>query len=115
MNLKSTILAASAVMLASPALAAAEQSNDTRIAALESQVANLTTVAQNAANRAQVENLFGRYMTLHNAFRDPEIVPLWVKKGHARCARAVFQQRHLYRLGHNHGLPRPAARTRRAS
>ena len=34
-----------------------------------------------ARDRGDVENLFSTYMYLHNAFRDEEIIPLWVKPG----------------------------------
>ena len=34
-----------------------------------------------ANDRGDVENLFSTYMYLHNAFRDEEIIPLWVKPG----------------------------------
>ena len=33
-----------------------------------------------------MENLFNRYMYLHNAFQDEQIIPLWVKRGHARAS-----------------------------
>ena len=35
---------------------------------------------------AQVENLFNRYMYLHNAFQDEQIIPLWVTRRHARAS-----------------------------
>ncbi|MEO7384504.1 MAG: nuclear transport factor 2 family protein [Novosphingobium sp.] len=38
-------------------------------------------LAQSSKDRGEVENLLSRYMYLHNAFHDPEIVPLWVSKG----------------------------------
>jgi hypothetical protein len=34
-----------------------------------------------AKDRGEIENLFSTYMYLHNAFRDEEIFPLWVKPG----------------------------------
>ena len=54
---------------------------DARIAALEKQIAAFARMAVSSKDRGEVENLFSRYMYLHNAFHDPEIVPLWVKKG----------------------------------
>lgn len=51
------------------------------IAALKAEVTQLRATAQNARDRGDVQNLFSRYMYLHNAFRDPEIIPLWAKKG----------------------------------
>ncbi|GFM31539.1 nuclear transport factor 2 family protein [Novosphingobium sp. PY1] len=52
-----------------------------QVAALEAQVAQLQKTAQANADRAAVENLFSRYMYLHNAFQDNQIVDLWAKKG----------------------------------
>lgn len=56
-------------------------SADARLAALEAQLGQLQGLAQRSQDRGAVENLFSTYMALHNAFRDPEIVPLWAKKG----------------------------------
>ena len=79
MKQKFAILVAStaALALAAPALA----KPDIRVAELEKQVAALTVKAQSEADRSDVENLFSRYMYLHNAFRDADIIPLWAKKG----------------------------------
>ncbi|WP_148274829.1 nuclear transport factor 2 family protein [Novosphingobium sp. PP1Y] len=52
-----------------------------QVAALEAQVAQLQKTAQANADRSAVENLFSRYMYLHNAFQDNQIVDLWAKKG----------------------------------
>jgi hypothetical protein len=54
---------------------------DARIARLEEAVAQAERQAQRAQDRGDVENLFSTYMYLHNAFRDEEIIPLWVKEG----------------------------------
>lgn len=88
------LLCASLLALA-PATALAKPSADTRIAALEGRLAQLTLQAERAHDRAAVENLFGRYMTLHNAFRDPEIIPLWVKKG-TPDVRAQYSNNGVY-------------------
>lgn len=83
---------------ASLALAAAlpaQSQADQRVAVLEAQVASLARSAQRSHDRAAVENLFGRYMTLHNAFRDPEIVSLWVKKG-TPDVRAQYSNNGVY-------------------
>jgi hypothetical protein len=56
-----------------------DASIDARIARLEELVAEAERLAQRAQDRGAVENLFSTYMYLHNAFRDEEIVPLWVK------------------------------------
>lgn len=51
------------------------------LAALRQEVVAARALAQRAEDRGQVENLFNRYMYLHNAFQDEEIIPLWVKEG----------------------------------
>jgi len=85
--------AALALALAAPAFAA--PADDARVAALEAQVAQLTQKAQSERDRSQVENLFSRYMALHNAFRDPEIVGLWAKKG-TPDVRAQYSNNGVY-------------------
>lgn len=82
-----------ALTLAAPAFAA--PADDARVAALEAQVAQLTQKAQIERDRSQVENLFSRYMALHNAFRDPEIVGLWAKKG-TPDVRAQYSNNGVY-------------------
>ncbi len=88
------LLCASLLALA-PVMASAEPTADARIAALEGRLAALTLQAQRSHDRAAVENLFGRYMTLHNAFRDPEIVGLWVRKG-TPDVRAQYSNNGVY-------------------
>ena len=39
---------------------------------------------------ASVENVFSTYMYLHNAFRDEEIIDLWVKSGTSDDGKPVF-------------------------
>lgn len=51
------------------------------LAALREEVFAARALAQRAEDRGQVENLFNRYMYLHNAFEDEQIIPLWVKEG----------------------------------
>jgi SnoaL-like protein len=41
----------------------------------------LAAAGARAKDRGDVENLFSTYMYLHNAFRDEEIIALWVKAG----------------------------------
>lgn len=89
-----TLLIASALALL-PQVAAAKAPADARIAALEARLNALTLDNTRAHDRAAVENLFGRYMTLHNAFRDPEIIPLWVKKG-TPDVRAQYSNNGVY-------------------
>ena len=78
-----------------PVPAAATPVESQRIAALEKQVAELGLTANAARDRGQVENLFSRYMYFHNAFRDSEIVPLWVKKG-TPDVRAQYSNNGVY-------------------
>jgi hypothetical protein len=89
-----TLLIASALALL-PQVAAAKAPADARIAALEGRLNALTLESTRAHDRAAVENLFGRYMTLHNAFRDPEIIPMWVKKG-TPDVRAQYSNNGVY-------------------
>src|SRR6478672_9701399 len=51
------------------------------IARLRDQVTAAVALARRAADRGELENLFNRYMYLHNAFQDEQIIPLWVKPG----------------------------------
>jgi len=48
---------------------------------LRAEVGALRVLAQRAQDRGEVENLFNRYMYLHNAFQDEQIIPLWVTEG----------------------------------
>lgn len=81
--------------LGSPALARAVDPRDMRIAELETQVASIAAVARSSQDRGQIENLFSRYMYLHNAFHDPEIIPLWVNKG-TPGVRAQYSNNGVY-------------------
>ncbi len=58
----------------------AETGIEARIARLESLIAEVDAKAQSAKDRAAVENVFAQYMYLHNAFRDADIIDLWVAK-----------------------------------
>ncbi|MGH1523960.1 nuclear transport factor 2 family protein [Leifsonia sp. L25] len=51
------------------------------VARLREEVAAAQGLARRAADRGEIENLFNRYMHLHNAFQDERIIPLWVKDG----------------------------------
>jgi hypothetical protein len=53
------------------------RSIEARLVPLEDRVA----AGARAKDRGEVENLFSTHMYLHNAFRDEEIIPLWVKPG----------------------------------
>lgn len=88
--------AIAAALVSTAGLAAKpDEKADARVAALEAQVAKLERVATSSKDRSAVENLFGRYMTLHNAFRDPEIIPLWAKKG-TPGVRAQYSNNGVY-------------------
>ncbi|GAA2026289.1 hypothetical protein GCM10009819_06790 [Agromyces tropicus] len=50
------------------------------VSRLREEVADARRLARRAEDRGQVENLFNRYMHLHNAFQDEQIIPLWVKR-----------------------------------
>src|SRR3954453_5875822 len=52
-----------------------------QIERLREQLAETPRLARAAADRGEVENLFNRYMYLHNAFQDEQIIPLWVEPG----------------------------------
>ncbi|MFM5931905.1 MAG: nuclear transport factor 2 family protein [Novosphingobium sp.] len=95
LNLSAAVLAValSAGGLTAPTFAAPARKD--RVAALEAQVAELAHAAEVNRDRGAVENLFSRYMALHNAFRDPEIVPLWVKKG-TPDVRAQYSNNGIY-------------------
>ena len=51
------------------------------LATLREEVGAVRALAQRAEDRGAVENLFNRYMYLHNAFQDEQIIPLWVEAG----------------------------------
>lgn len=74
-----TLVAAGLALAPLPALAAPAAAEE--IAALKAEVASLRHLAEASRDRGEIENLFSRYMYLHNAFHDPDIIPLWAKKG----------------------------------
>ncbi len=71
-------VAGAAIIGAAPALA---QSQQPSIAELSAKLEKLERATTATRDRAAVENLFSRYMYLHNAFQDAQIIPLWAKKG----------------------------------
>jgi SnoaL-like domain len=95
--MRTILLFAGLAVLAQPLSArpAPDPRPESRIAQLEAQVAALAATAEREKSRSQVQNLFGRYMTLHNAFRDPEIIPMWVKKG-TPDVRAQYSNNGVY-------------------
>ena len=70
-------------------------SGNTKLAQLEKAIARLDQRTQAGEDRAAVENLFSQYMYLHNAFRDTEIIDLWVKKG-TPGVRAQYSNNGVY-------------------
>ncbi|WP_432512125.1 nuclear transport factor 2 family protein [Kineococcus sp. SYSU DK001] len=52
-----------------------------QVEALTVELAEVRHVARLAKDRGEVENLFNRYMFLHNAFQDEQIIPLWAERG----------------------------------
>lgn len=71
-----------AALLAATSLAvpAQAQTSDS-LSQLAQKVAQLEDDAETARDHQAVENLFSRYMYLHNAFEDEQIIPLWAKEG----------------------------------
>jgi hypothetical protein len=73
---RSTLLLAAALCAVATPVAA--KSGD---GALLARIERLEAEAQAGKDRAEVANLFSRYMYLHNAFQDAQIIPLWAKEG----------------------------------
>ncbi|KAF5989499.1 hypothetical protein FBULB1_878 [Fusarium bulbicola] len=48
---------------------------------VEARLAAVEKLAQRAYDRGEVENVFSKYMHLHNVFQDEQIKALWVKRG----------------------------------
>lgn len=73
--------ATAAALALSPSRAIAQQLAQSDLATLTARLAALE--AQSLANhdRQEVTNLFSRYMFLHNAFEDQQIILLWAKEG----------------------------------
>lgn len=70
-------LAAASVAIAAPLTTSAKETTT----GLAARVDQLEKTLQTTRDRSSVENLFSRYMYLHNAFQDAQIIPLWAKKG----------------------------------
>ena len=51
------------------------------MAALLERIARLEREVRANADWAEISNLFSRYMHLHNAFQDAQIIPLWAAEG----------------------------------
>lgn len=80
-HVKICLAAALLAGVSAPAIAGDKATRGADVSALRAEVATLRQSLQRSEDRASVENLFSRYMYLHNAFRDTDIIPLWAKKG----------------------------------
>jgi hypothetical protein len=84
------------------------------LASLREQLGEATRLARRAADRGEVENLFSRYMYLHNAFQDEQIIPLWVREG-TPGIRAQYTNAGVYTTWesvtrYHRGRPAPAGK-----
>ena len=78
-----------AALLCAHSVQAAEPTDlQARVARLEAQLTQMQSQlsesrcdTQRAVDRGSIENLFSRYMYLHNAFQDEQIKSLWAKRG----------------------------------
>ena len=84
------------------------------VARLRGEVAAAHGLARRAADRGEIENLFNRYMYLHNAFQDERIIPLWVKRGtegiRARYTNAGQYTDYDSVIRYHQGRPAPAGK-----
>ncbi|KAK8087593.1 hypothetical protein PG997_002554 [Apiospora hydei] len=85
-----------------------------RIAELEARVVAAERLAQRAYDRGAVENVFSRYMHLHNVFLDEQIKPLWVARG-TPGIRAQYTNVGVYTdydsvMAYHTGRPAPAGK-----
>jgi hypothetical protein len=78
---------------------------------LRAELAEALKLARKASDRGDIENLFNRYMYLHNAFEDEQIIPLWVKPGtpgiRARYTNAGQYTDYDSVIRYHQGRPRP--------
>lgn len=85
-----------------------------RLGALESLAREAALRAQRAEARGAVENVFSTYMYLHNAFRDEEIIDLWVKPGtegvHAQYSNVGVYSTWESVTEYHRGRPAPAGK-----
>jgi hypothetical protein len=78
--MKTTKLAAMAALAAAVTPAAAQERREMHAQVME-RLDRLERQAQASEDRGEIENLFSRYMYLHNAFQDEQIIPLWAREG----------------------------------
>lgn len=108
------MIAPAALLVAGMPAMAAGASPQAEVAALKAEVAELRQMAQASKDRASVENLFSRYMYLHNAFRDTDIIPLWAKKG-TPGVRSQYSNLGVYTdwdkiMSYHQGRPAPVSK-----
>src|SRR5690349_2266882 len=81
---------------------------------IDARIARLEALVERANDRGAVENLFNTYMYLHNAFRDEEIIDLWVSPG-TPGIRAQYSNLGVYTTwesvtAYHRGRPAPAGK-----
>ncbi|KAF5619970.1 hypothetical protein F25303_12678 [Fusarium sp. NRRL 25303] len=86
---------------------ASQQSSST----IEARLAAVEKLAQRAYDRGQVENVFSKYMHLHNVFQDEQIKALWVKRGtpgvHAQYTNVGVYTDYDSIMAYHSGRPSP--------
>ncbi|MDQ4419289.1 nuclear transport factor 2 family protein [Sphingobium sp. DEHP117] len=113
-HVKICLAAALLAGASAPVIAGDKAAQGADVSALRAEVATLRHSLQRSEDRASVENLFSRYMYLHNAFRDTEIIPLWAKKG-TPGVRSQYSNLGVYTdwdkiISYHQGRPAPAGK-----
>ncbi|KAF5642022.1 hypothetical protein F52700_3202 [Fusarium sp. NRRL 52700] len=78
---------------------------------VEARLAAVERLAQRAYDRGEVENVFSKYMHLHNVFQDEQIKTLWVKRGtpgiHAQYTNVGVYTDYDSIMAYHSGRPSP--------
>ncbi|KAF5263266.1 hypothetical protein FOXYS1_5988 [Fusarium oxysporum] len=78
---------------------------------VEARLAAVEKLAQRAYDRGEVENVFSKYMHLHNVFQDEQIKDLWVKRGtpgiHAQYTNVGVYTDYDSIMAYHSGRPSP--------
>ncbi|KAF5984887.1 hypothetical protein FCOIX_2365 [Fusarium coicis] len=78
---------------------------------VEARLAAVEKLAQRAYDRGEVENVFSKYMHLHNVFQDEQIKSLWVKRGtpgvHAQYTNVGVYTDYDSIMAYHSGRPSP--------
>ncbi|VZH94279.1 unnamed protein product [Fusarium fujikuroi] len=78
---------------------------------IEARLAAVEKLAQRAYDRGEVENVFSKYMHLHNVFQDEQIKALWVKRGtpgvHAQYTNVGVYTDYDSIMAYHSGRPSP--------